>query len=84
MANGSCDVTAHVAMDSLPARMSLMTQGDALAELGITPKVPDHALASREPATYLQQLTDSGAVTLLTRRGGLGDFLWAVATKGPR
>ncbi|HET7304191.1 MAG TPA: SAM-dependent methyltransferase [Segeticoccus sp.] len=74
--DGSCDVTAHVAMDSLD-HDDLLDQRRALQRLGLRAGTPSHALARRDPSAYLLQLAESSAAAALTARGGLGDFLWA-------
>lgn len=84
--DGSCDLTAHVALDALVAhlraarpgaRLEVTTQREALAELlpGAGAPVP-HDLARREPATYLGALARQAAVRALAAPGGLGDFTW--------
>jgi hypothetical protein len=74
--DGSCDLTAHVAMDSL-THDELVDQRTALRRLGVKGKVPPHDLARSHPAAYLRGLSTASAATALTARGGLGDFLWA-------
>jgi SAM-dependent MidA family methyltransferase len=74
--DGSCDLTAHVAMDSL-THDSLVDQRTALNGLGVSGKTPSSDLAHLNPAEYLQSLSTASVATLLTARGGLGDFLWA-------
>jgi len=74
--DGSCDLTAHVAMDSL-THDELIDQRTALRQLGVSGKTPPHELARSQPAAYLQGLSTASAATALTAKGGLGDFLWA-------
>jgi len=74
--DGSCDLTAHVAMDSL-THDQLMDQRTALRQLGISGQTPPYDLARSHPSAYLQGLSTASAATALTARGGLGDFLWA-------
>jgi len=74
--DGSCDLTAHVAMDSL-THDELLDQRTALRQLGVNGQTPPHDLARSHPAAYLQRLSTASAATALTARGGLGDFLWA-------
>jgi SAM-dependent MidA family methyltransferase len=76
--DGSCDLTAHVAMDSL-THDELIDQRTALRQLGVNGRTPPHDLARRDPAAYLRRLSTASAGTVLTARGGLGDFLWAFA-----
>ncbi len=81
--DGSCDVTAHVAMDTLDAD-ELHRQRDLLRSLELTGARPDHALAGADPLAYLRALERTGAEAELARRGGFGDFWWAVKrVKGP-
>jgi SAM-dependent MidA family methyltransferase len=74
--DGSCDLTAHVAMDSL-THDELMDQRCALRQLGVSSQIPRHDLARSNPSAYLQGLSTASAAVALTARGGLGDFLWA-------
>ncbi|MGO4598949.1 SAM-dependent methyltransferase [Terrabacter sp. 2RAF25] len=81
VADGSCDLTAHVAVDSLDAD-ELHLQRDLLRELGLTGARPDHAVAGTDPLGYLRALERAGAEAELSRRGGFGDFWWAVKRVG--
>ena len=74
--DGSCDLTAHVAMDSL-THDELIDQRTALRQLGISGQNPPLDLARSDPAAYLQGLSTASVATVLTAKGGLGDFLWA-------
>jgi SAM-dependent MidA family methyltransferase len=76
--DGSCDLTAHVCMDSL-THDELIDQRTALRQLGVNGRTPPHDLARSHPAAYLRGLSTASAATALTARGGLGDFLWAFA-----
>lgn len=76
--DGSCDLTAHVAVDSL-LHDRLLRQTTALDEVGIRGRRPDHALATQDPAAYLAGLAESSAVAALRQAGGFGDFWWVVA-----
>lgn len=87
--DGSCDLTAHVAVDSLAAATpglapTVLTQAEALRDLlGDAPgRAPDPALARTRPTAYLEALARRGAFTALTAAGGLGGFRWVVATRG--
>lgn len=75
--DGTTDVTAHVAMDTLGAPQ-LVRQRDLFAELGIRPDVGDDALARTDPPAYLRSLALRSAHAALSARGGLGDFWWSV------
>ena len=77
--DGSCDITAHVAMDSL-RHDELFDQRTAVRRLGIDGSTrPGHELARADPTAYLLALGEASAAAALTARGGLGDFLWAIA-----
>ncbi|HEX8971596.1 SAM-dependent methyltransferase, partial [Oryzihumus sp.] len=76
--DGSCDITAHVAMDSLP-HDELLDQRTALRRLGVDGSArPGYELARADPTAYLRALGEASAAAALTARGWLGDFLWAV------
>ncbi|MEU2393364.1 SAM-dependent methyltransferase [Streptomyces sp. NPDC007369] len=81
--DGSCDVTAHVALDSCAGPGAvLLTQREALGALGISGARPPLALASSDPAGYVRALAVAGEAAELTARGGLGDFGWLVQPVG--
>ena len=67
--DGSCDITAHVAMDSLGAD-ELVDQRTALRRLGVSGATPPHELATGDPAAYLAALATASAAAALTARGG--------------
>ncbi|HET9020731.1 MAG TPA: SAM-dependent methyltransferase [Ornithinibacter sp.] len=73
--DGSCDLTAHVAVDSLD-HDELTTQRDALRALGVSGAPPPHARAATDPAGYLAALAAASAATALTDPAGLGGFHW--------
>jgi SAM-dependent MidA family methyltransferase len=75
--DGSCDITAHVALDAcaLPGAR-LMTQRAALRALGVSGARPPLTLASTDPAAYVRGLAQAGAAAELIAPGGLGDFGW--------
>ncbi|NYG06533.1 SAM-dependent MidA family methyltransferase [Phycicoccus badiiscoriae] len=79
--DGTCDLTAHVAMDTLD-HDELLDQRTALRGLGVDGGTPAHELARRDPQGYLQALASSSAAAALTAPGGFGDFLWAVKRVG--
>ena len=79
--DGTCDLTAHVAMDTLD-HDELLDQRTALRGLGVDGRHPPVELASRDPQAYLQGLAASSAAAALTAPGGFGDFLWAVKRVG--
>ena len=82
--DGSTDITAHVALDSVAAAgvvggatdTVLTDQRTALKALGVTGGRPDRELASRDPHAYLRALGGAGEEAELIARGGLGDFGW--------
>ncbi|MHC0431858.1 SAM-dependent methyltransferase [Streptomyces sp. O3] len=69
---------------SAEAAPLLLTQRDALRGLGVRGTRPPLALASRDPAGYLRQLSGAGEAAELTAAGGLGDFGWLVQPVGAR
>ena len=75
--DGSCDLTAHVAMDTLDAD-TVRTQREALRALGVRGATPRHELATSDPLAYLAGLERAGAEARLLDRDGFGGFWWAV------
>ncbi|CAL9503024.1 hypothetical protein SUDANB151_03452 [Streptomyces sp. enrichment culture] len=93
--DGSCDITAHVALDACAAAHTarctpehappdalLRPQREALHALGITGARPPLALASTDPAAYVRALASASQAAELTAPGGLGDFLWLLQPVG--
>ena len=84
--DGSCDVTAHVAMDSAAAAAgtpyTLVTQREALRALGVDGGRPPLELARTDPAAYLRALSAAGAAAELTEPAGLGGHWWLLHTIG--
>ncbi|MCW2801120.1 MAG: hypothetical protein JWQ70_2592 [Aeromicrobium sp.] len=78
--DGTRDVTAHVAVDSVAAAAGaqLMRQRDALARLGLDGGRPALDLAQSDPMAYLTALGRAGDVGELLANGGLGDFWWII------
>ncbi len=80
VADGSTDLTAHVAMDAVAAAgggpYSLVTQRRALRALGVDGTRPPLALATSDPAGYLHALAGAGAAAELTDPAGLGGHWW--------
>ncbi|WNM42998.1 SAM-dependent methyltransferase [Micromonospora halotolerans] len=82
--DGSCDVTAHVAMDSVASAgervarcaYTLVSQRDGLRALGADGGRPPLSLASRDPAGYVRALAAASAVAELTDPAGLGGHWW--------
>jgi SAM-dependent MidA family methyltransferase len=78
--DGTRDITAHVAVDSVAAATGArcIRQREALRELGVTGRRPPHELAIEDPQAYLSALvvaSDEGAVL---DRDGWGGFWWIV------
>lgn len=87
--DGTCDITAHVALDAcaraggrLGEPAVVYSQRAALRALGVTGSRPPLALASADPAAYVRALAAGGEAAELTARGGLGDFGWLVQPVG--
>ena len=78
--DGSCDVTAHVALDSLDG--SLVRQRDALRALGITATRPPLELARTAPLRYVAELSSAGEAAELLAPSGLGGFGWVWTAVG--
>ncbi|MFI7021224.1 SAM-dependent methyltransferase [Micromonospora sp. NPDC049900] len=82
--DGSCDVTAHVAMDSVASAgervarcaYSLRTQREGLRALGADGGRPPLRLAYQDPAGYVRALAEATAAAELTDPAGLGGHLW--------
>lgn len=82
--DGSCDITAHVALDACAAPgAELVGQREALRRLGVTGERPPLTMASSDPAGYVRALARAGEAAELTARGGLGDFTWLMQRVGP-
>ncbi len=79
--DGTCDLTAHVAVDSLE-QDERATQREALRALGVSGTAPHVALARTDPAGYLRALAASSAAAALTDPGGLGAFTWVLRRVG--
>ncbi len=88
--DGSCDLTAHVAVDAVSEagrrggadETVLATQRDALHALGLAAVRPPRELASTNPAEYLHALSRASELAELTDRNGLGGFSWLCQSKG--
>ncbi|MET9927934.1 MULTISPECIES: SAM-dependent methyltransferase [unclassified Streptomyces] len=86
--DGSCDLTAHVALDACAAAVArgvaeLTDQRTALGRLGVSGERPALSLAAADPAAYVRGLSSAGEAAELTARGGLGDFGWLLHRVGP-
>jgi SAM-dependent MidA family methyltransferase len=78
--DGSCDITAHVALDSLGGTVT--TQRGALQALGVTAARPSQELAREEPLRYLAELSSAGEAAELLDPSGLGSFGWVWTAAG--
>ncbi|MBM2617208.1 SAM-dependent methyltransferase [Actinoplanes sp. LDG1-06] len=84
--DGSCDVTAHVAMDAVAAAAGvpygLIRQREALRALGIDGARPPLDLARSDPAGYVRALAAAGAEAELIEPAGLGGHWWLLHSIG--
>ncbi|WP_306303144.1 SAM-dependent methyltransferase [Actinomadura formosensis] len=88
--DGSCDVTAHVALDACgiageragATSTLLATQRDALLGLGLSGTRPPLDLAHRDPCGYVAALCHAGEDAELIDPSGLGGFGWLAQTVG--
>jgi SAM-dependent MidA family methyltransferase len=84
--DGSCDLTAHVAMDAVAAAAGtpyrMIRQREALRALGIDGARPPLELAGTDPVGYLRALSAAGAAAELTEPAGLGGHWWLLHTIG--
>lgn len=79
--DGSRDVTAHVAMDSLgPGR--LLTQREALRDLGFSGARPPLELSRTDPVGYVRALGLASNAAELTEPSGFGGHWWLSRTIG--
>ncbi len=81
--DGHHDVTAHVAFDSVAARVGghLSTQRAMLRQLGIDGRRPPLAQASEDPAAYVRALARATQATELTTDPGLGSNFWLLSSR---
>jgi SAM-dependent MidA family methyltransferase len=88
--DGSCDITAHVALDACASAGAhvgatttvLTTQRMALRALGVDGTPPDISLASSDPAAYLTALSHASEGAELLDPAGLGGFSWLIQAVG--
>lgn len=88
--DGSCDITAHVAMDSVAAAgadaagqsYALISQRDALRAFGVAGRRPPLTLASTDPTGYVRALTAASTAAELTDPAGLGGHWWLLQPVG--
>ncbi|MFG1989681.1 SAM-dependent methyltransferase [Actinoplanes sp. NPDC048988] len=86
--DGSCDVTAHVAMDAVAwaagTPYTMIRQREALKALGIDGGRPSMDLARTDPAAYVRGLAAAGAAAELIEPAGLGGHWWLLHSVGTR
>ena len=88
--NGSCDITAHVALDSCASAgieagataTLLTTQRRALCALGIDPTLPPRPRATDDPTSYARAVSAATRAAELLDPAGLGGFGWLVQAVG--
>jgi SAM-dependent MidA family methyltransferase len=78
--DGSRDITAHVAVDSLDGQRC--RQREALRALGVDASRPNVDQAHADPRGYVAGLSRASEAAELTARGGLGDFWWVCVARG--
>jgi SAM-dependent MidA family methyltransferase len=81
--DGSCDLTAHVALDACAAAAStaadwtrVLDQRTVLRRLGVSGRRPELAMAGIDPRGYIRALSRAGQAAELTDPAGLGRFGW--------
>ncbi|MEU7897264.1 SAM-dependent methyltransferase [Nonomuraea sp. NPDC049152] len=82
--DGTCDITAHVALDACAdaglragaISTTLSTQRDILRTLGVTGVRPSLDLARTDPTGYLRALARASQEAELVDPAGLGSFGW--------
>jgi SAM-dependent MidA family methyltransferase len=90
--DGTRNLTAHVALDSVAAAGRRAGAGDtrlddqrsALLSLGVDPQRPPVSLATTDPPRYAAALRRAAEAAELTDRTGLGSFSWLVQGVGIR
>jgi len=84
--DGTCDVTAHVAVDSAAAAAGypyrIIGQREMLRGLGVDGGRPPLDLARTDPAGYLRALSSAGAAAELIDPAGLGGHWWLLHEVG--
>jgi SAM-dependent MidA family methyltransferase len=84
--DGSCDVSAYVAMDAVAVagalvagvQPALVSQRTALRALGVHGRRPPHSQAHDDPIGYVHALALASAAAELTDPEGLGGHWWLV------
>jgi SAM-dependent MidA family methyltransferase len=88
--DGSCDITAHVALDACASAgieagataTLLTTQRRALRALGFDATLPPRSLAVDDPPSYVRALSEATQAVELLDPAGLGGFGWLVQAVG--
>ncbi|HEX2361339.1 MAG TPA: SAM-dependent methyltransferase [Jiangellaceae bacterium] len=88
--DGSCDITAHVALDSCASAGAeagatatmLTTQRRALRALGVDAALPLRPSVDDDPRSYLAALSRASQAAELLDPAGLGAFGWLVQAVG--
>ena len=82
--DGSCDLTAHVALDALAAGSGgrVLSQREALLLLGVDATPPPRSLSTTDPRGYLALLQRASQAAELLDRRSLGSFGWVVCPVG--
>jgi SAM-dependent MidA family methyltransferase len=89
--DGTCDVTAHVAVDAVGAAgeaagavsTQRTTQRQALRALGVDGRLPPADAAAGDPVGYLHAVSAASRAAELLDPGGLGGFAWLLQSTGP-
>lgn len=90
--DGSCDITAHVAMDACERAgrdagadsSALVSQADALRALDLDAVRPPIDLAYSDPQRYVEGLSRASQAAELLDPASLGSFWWLFQAKGCR
>lgn len=87
--NGSCDITAHVAMDACEQAgrdagadaSALISQAGALRALGLDARRPPIELAHADPHAYIEGVSRASHAAELLDPASLGSFWWLLQAK---
>lgn len=88
--DGTCDITAHVALDACAAAGEettvtctvITSQRQALFGLGLSGSRPAIERATSNPTKYVNELSEASQAAELLDPAGLGSFGWLVQTRG--
>ena len=86
--DGTCDLTAHVALDACAAATPdgtwtrVARQSDVLSSLGVTSALPTSELAGHDPKAYTQALATAAESRVLLEPDGPGGFGWLMHGRG--